>query len=82
MALVGPNGRFQFGGECEGEILRPTEKCFYCCERLSGDYFIFWDGGDEKDQQIWLHPGCVQDLCKNLAGDLHQWRIITGVFTK
>jgi hypothetical protein len=36
---------------------------------LSGHLWIYWNGNDEKGQQIWLHPWCAKRLADNLNKD-------------
>jgi hypothetical protein len=50
-------------------FLRTTDRCFFCGEPLSGHLWIYWNGNDEKGQQIWLHPWCAKRLADNLNKD-------------
>lgn len=49
----------------------PTDKCWYCCEPLNGDDWIFWDGGYS---QIWMHPECAKRLADNLNKDWDRFK--------
>lgn len=53
-------------------FLRPTEHCFYCGNALIGDRWVYWNGLDEKEQQIWLHCACAKRLSDHLASDWHK----------
>ena len=50
-------------------FLRATDQCFYCGSQLSGNEWIFWNGNDEKGQQIWMHPDCAKRLSDHLNKD-------------
>jgi hypothetical protein len=55
--------------ESEPTFIRPTERCFYCGEMLVGHRWIYWNGNDEKNQQIWMHLGCAKRLADHLTND-------------
>lgn len=50
-------------------FLRPTDLCFYCGNPLIGDIWVYWNGNDEKQQQIWLHRYCAKSLADHLFLD-------------
>lgn len=50
-------------------FLRPTSRCFYCGQSLAGSLWIYWNGSDEKGQQIWLHAACARRLADHLIKD-------------
>lgn len=53
-----------------GEILKPTDLCFYCRERL-GSRGVYWHG---TEAEIWLHQGCAVRLGVHLHNDAAQLR--------
>ncbi len=59
-------------------FIKPTDWCFYCGERLGCDGLIYWQGGDERHPQIWLHAECASDLVLSLAMDVKSARRHSG----
>ncbi len=57
------------GSEEQDAFIHPTDRCFYCAEPLNGHSWIYWNGSDEKNQQIWLHPACAKRLADHLNKD-------------
>lgn len=58
--------------ETDPIFLRATANCFLCGERLTGSPLIYWNGNDEKAQQIWLHVNCTKRLADGLNYDFHK----------
>lgn len=50
-------------------FLRATDHCFYCGSVLSGEQWVYWNGNDERNVQIWLHPDCASRLAFHLNKD-------------
>lgn len=53
-------------------FLHPTDRCFYCGNPLGASQWVYWNGNDEKGQQIWLHVGCALALSDNLVSDFRK----------
>jgi hypothetical protein len=77
MGLYNVTKEFSQMSDAAEVFMHPTDECFYCGETLLGDWFIYWQGADEKGQQIWLHMDCAKRLVDALNKDFHHF--LTGV---
>lgn len=55
--------------ETDAVFMRPTERCWFCAEALTGSAWVYWQGNDEHGSQIWLHPKCAIEFGSRLIGD-------------
>jgi hypothetical protein len=53
------------------EFHHPSDDCFLCGEKLTGDVWIFWNGfGGE----IWFHPSCAKRMGDCLCSDWEKFK--------
>jgi hypothetical protein len=56
-------------GDMDERFHHPTHRCFYCGDVLAGERFVFWQGNDERDVQIWMHVSCAGKFSGELVKD-------------
>ncbi len=61
---------FQNRAEAAAQLLHPTSYCFFCGLKLGGPPLVYWNGNDERNQEIWMHVDCAQSLSEYLLKDV------------